>query len=162
MNGKAHYLSLDRLVCQQISNISLNKRLKFSKIPKNIVLGNSCNFIVTNSDSLFAESSISLDYLLGILNSLLLNWRFQLTSSNNHIGNYELDELPVVIPSTNQKSIIEDLVVKLVNDPENDDYKAKLNSKVFDLYGLNKDEALYILDHHKEINVAKLSGKYIS
>ena len=68
----------------------------------------------------------------------------------------------MVIPSTNQKSIIEDLVVKLVNDPENDDYKAKLNSKVFDLYGLNKDEALYILDHHKEINVAKLSGKYIS
>jgi len=160
LNGKAGYILSDRLVCQQVSNVSLNKRLKFSKIPKNIVLGNSCNFIATNSDSLFVESHISLDYLLGILNSLLLNWRFQLTSSNNHIGNYELNELPVAIPSTNQKNVIEDLALKLISEPDNDNYKVKLNIIVFDLYGLNKDESLYILDHHKDTKVAKLTRNY--
>ena len=150
LNGKAKFLLSDRLVCQQISNINLTKRLKFSKIPRNIVLGNSCNFIVTNTDTLFSESNISLDYLLGVLNSFLLNWRFQLTSSNNHIGNYELDELPLAIPSPKQKSIIEDLVGKLVKDPNNNELKAKLNSSVFDMYGLDKEEALYILDKHRK------------
>ena len=31
-----------------------------------------------------------------LLNSSLLNWRFKVTSSNNHINNYEIDDLPVV------------------------------------------------------------------
>lgn len=161
LNGKAKFLLSDRLVCQQISNINLTKRLKFSKIPRNIVLGNSCNFIVTNTDTLFSESNISLDYLLGVLNSFLLNWRFQLTSSNNHIGNYELDELPLAIPSPKQKSIIEDLVGKLVKDPNNNELKAKLNSSVFDMYGLDKEEALYILDKHRKNETAELTGRYL-
>lgn len=161
LNGKAKFLLSDRLVCQQISNINLTKRLKFSKIPRNIVLGNSCNFIATNTDTLFSESNISLDYLLGVLNSFLLNWRFQLTSSNNHIGNYELDELPLAIPSPKQKSIIEDLVGKLVKDPNNNELKAKLNSSVFDMYGLDKEEALYILDKHRKNETAELTGRYL-
>ena len=161
LNGKAKFLLSDRLVCQQISNINLTKRLKFSKIPRNIVLGNSCNFIVTNTDTLFSESNISLDYLLGVLNSFLLNWRFQLTSSNNHIGNYELDELPLAIPSPKQKSIIEDLVGKLVKDPNNNELKAKLNSSVFDMYGLDKEEALYILDKHRKNETAELTSRYL-
>lgn len=160
LNGKAKFLLSERLVCQQISNINLTKRLKFSKIPKNVVLGNSCNFIVTNTDTLFSESNISLDYLLGILNSFLLNWRFQLTSSNNHIGNYELDELPLAIPNPSQKAIIEDLVGKIVNDPDNKEFKAKLNSSVFDIYGLDKEEALYILDRHRKNETAELTGRY--
>jgi Alw26I/Eco31I/Esp3I family type II restriction m6 adenine DNA methyltransferase len=149
LNGKGHYLLSDRLVCQQISNMNSRKRLKFSKVPKNIVLGNSCNFIALNNDCLFPEEDISLDYLLGILNSYLLNWRFQLTSSNNHIGNYQLDELPLAIPNSTQKSIIEDLAKKLIYEPDNDEYKAELNNTVFDVYGLNKDEAMYILDKYK-------------
>ncbi|KKQ77217.1 MAG: Cytosine-specific methyltransferase [Parcubacteria group bacterium GW2011_GWA1_38_7] len=161
LNGKARFLSLERLVCQQISNINLTKRLKFSKVPRNVVLGNSCNFIVTNNDTLFQESNISLDYLLGLLNSFLLNWRFQVTSSNNHIGNYELDELPLAIPNLEQKSIVEDLANRLVNDPNNSDFKGKLNSTVFDIYGLSKDEALYILDKHKESEIAKVTEKWL-
>ncbi|MBI4036388.1 N-6 DNA methylase [Candidatus Daviesbacteria bacterium] len=161
LNGKAKFLLSERIVCQQISNINLTKRLKFSKVPKNIVLGNSCNFIVTNSDTLFLESNISLDYLLGVLNSFLLNWRFQLTSSNNHIGNYELDELPLAIPDLKQKSIVEDFVDKLVEDPNNNEYKVKLNVAVFDIYGLDHEEALYILDKHRKNDVAELTGKYM-
>lgn len=159
LNGKGRYLLSDRLVCQQISNINLVKRLKFSKVPKNTVLGNSCNFIVLNNDSLFYEDNITLDYLLGVLNSFLLNWRFQLTNSNNHIGNYELDELPLAIPSTKQKSIIENLANKLIDEPDNNEFRAKLNTTVFDIYGLNKDEVLYILDKHGNNEVTRLTGR---
>ncbi len=161
LNGKARYLSSDRIVCQQISNLNLKKRLKFSKIPKNIVLGNSCNFIVTNNDSLFSESNISLDYLLGLLNSLLLNWRFQLTSSNNHIGNYQLDELPIAIPNPKQKSVVEDISNKLIQNPEDEEHKARLNSLIFDIYGLDKEEELYILDSYKYTRVAELTKKWL-
>ena len=161
LNGKGRYLLSDRLVCQQISNINLMKRLKFSKVPKNIVLGNSCNFIVLNNDSLFSKDEISLDYLLGILNSYLLNWRFQLTSSNNHIGNYELDELPLAIPNSRQKSIIEDLAKKLIYEPENEEFKTKLNHTVFDIYGLSKDEALYVLDKYRKDKTASQVGREI-
>lgn len=161
LNGKACYLASDRLVCQQISNINLKKRLKFSKVPKNVVLGNSCNFIVINNDSLFSESNINLDYLLGILNSLLLDWRFRLTNSNNHIGNYELDELPLAMSNSKQKVIIEDLVNKLIENPNSDEYKAKLNGIVFNSYGLTKEEALYILDNYKETKVANLIERWL-
>lgn len=162
LNGKARYLSSERIVCQQISNINQVKRLKFSKIPKSIVLGNSCNFIATNSDTLFGEADISLDYLLGILNSLLLNWRFQLTSSNNHIGNYELNELPIATPDASQRSKIEGLVKKLLMNPNNLEGKAELNRLVFEIYGLDKNEALYILEKHQNNEVAMTTGNLIN
>lgn len=146
---KNKYISRERLVCQQISNIHLEKRLKFTKIPENIVLGNSCNFL-TFDESLFGNSEVGLDYLLGILNSMLLNWRFKITNSNNHISNYELAELPIVMPSISDRKEIEKLVslIKNNNDQEN---VYKLNTKVFELYGLNKEEVDYVLGKHQKL-----------
>ena len=151
---KNKYISRERLVCQQISNIHLEKRLKFTKIPENIVLGNSCNFL-TFDESLFGNSEVGLDYLLGILNSMLLNWRFKITNSNNHISNYELAELPIVIPSIVDRNEIERLVslIKNTNDKEN---VYKLNAKVFELYGLNIEEINYVLGKH-----GKLAGSIV-
>ena len=48
ISTKSKYISRERIVCQQVSNIHLEKRLKFAKIPGNIVLGNSCNFLIFN------------------------------------------------------------------------------------------------------------------
>ncbi len=76
-----------RLICQQISNSGLKKRLKFVFSHETDILGNSCNYI--SSD----EMTLKKLYLL--LNSNILNWRFKITSTNNHINNYELDELPI-------------------------------------------------------------------
>ena len=145
---KNKYILKERLVCQQISNIHLEKRLKFTKIPENIVLGNSCNFL-TFSESLFGNQEVSLDYLLGILNSLLLNWRFKVTNSNNHISNYELAGLPIALPSIVDKKEIEKLVssIKKSNNSEN---IYDLNMKVFNLYGLDKEEIDYVLGKHEK------------
>ena len=151
LNGKKEHLSKDRLVCQQVSNIHGNKRLKFTKIPANMVLGNSCNYICKKK-SLFEDKNISLDYLLGVLNSLLLDWRFKITNSNNHISNYEIDELPIVIPNENQKIEIENLVSKIKKD-KNDDNVAKLNIEIFKLYSLTRDEIDFILSKCREKNL---------
>ena len=81
---------------------------------------------------------------------MLLNWRFKITNSNNHISNYELAELPIVIPSISDRNEIQKLVflIKSTNDQEN---VYKLNKKVFELYGLNTEEINYILGKHEKL-----------
>ncbi|MBR1881663.1 MAG: N-6 DNA methylase [Muribaculaceae bacterium] len=77
-----------RLVCQQVSNANTVKRLKFVFCEPNDILGNSCNYL--------SSDETTLRKLFLLLNSSILNWRFKVTSSNNHINNYELAELPIV------------------------------------------------------------------
>jgi Alw26I/Eco31I/Esp3I family type II restriction m6 adenine DNA methyltransferase len=160
LNGKKEHLSKDRLVCQQVSNIHGNKRLKFTKIPANIVLGNSCNYIC-KKESLFEDKKISLDYLLGVLNSLLLDWRFKITNSNNHISNYEIADLPIVVPSENQKTKIENLVSKIRID-KNDEDVAELNIEIFKLYRLTGDEIKFVLSKYRKENLISVINKNLN
>lgn len=121
----------ERLICQQISNIDMQRRLKFVFCEKTDILGNSCNYIVST------RKQTDLKKLNYILNSNLLNWRFKITSSNNHINNYELDELPIV-----------DLDNIELNEFSNDE--SKNNEVVCKLYGLTKSEVNYILNTKKK------------
>ena len=118
-----------RLVCQQISNQLQNIRLKFGECQKNDVLGNSCNYI-TVSEELIPRMKV-------LLNSALLNWRFKVTSTNNHINNYELDELPII-----------DL--KLITDEILKQEEVKQNTTICSLYGLKKKEINFIIRKHYE------------
>ena len=118
-----------RLVCQQISNQLQNIRLKFVECQKNDVLGNSCNYI-TVSEELIPRMKV-------LLNSALLNWRFKVTSTNNHINNYELDELPII-----ELSLITDEIMK--------QDEVKQNRAICSLYGLRKEEINFIIRQHYE------------
>ena len=166
LNGKREHVSRDRIVCQQVSNIHGNKRLKFSKVPANVVLGNSCNYI-SKHENLFEDKNISLDYLLGVLNSLLLDWRFKITNSNNHISNYEIDELPIAIPDEKQKTRIESLVGKITKYPEGEKEKkdedvAELNLEIFKLYQLTKGEINFILSKYQEGSLISTINKNVN
>jgi len=114
-----------RLVCQQISNMDTAKRLKFVLTKPNDILSNSCNYI-----SLLDESDIR--NLQLVLNSYLLNWRFKITSTNNHINNYELDELPLINWNTLPDNILERSVLEQ-------------NIEICQRYGLNDFEIEHIL-----------------
>lgn len=108
-----------RLICQQISNGGLRRRLKFIFCAPSDILGNSCNYISSDEETL---AKLHL-----ILNSSVLNWRFKITSSNNHINNYELDELPIVDLNKVDASF------SYSSQEELDEY-------IGSLYGLTKDE----------------------
>ena len=111
-----------RIWCKQISNIDMKKRLGFYKIPHDFIFANSCNYI-----SLSEYDDNYINFLYEILNSFLLNWRFKITSTNNHINNYEIDELPIIN------------IQKLQwNDLEK-------NILICKLYWLNNEEVYYIL-----------------
>lgn len=78
-----------RIVVGRVVNMDSTRRLKAALAPKGVFLGDMTNSIVTRC--------VPLDYLLGVLNSRLLNWRFKLTSTNNYISARELESLPVPI-----------------------------------------------------------------
>jgi adenine-specific DNA-methyltransferase len=126
---KTHDYNKERLICQQISNVDMQKRLKFVFCDKTDILGNSCNYIVST------RKQSDLKKLFLILNSELLNWRFKITSSNNHINNYELDELPIVDLDSFELS---------------DFSKDETSEKICKLYGLTKTETNYILGNNKK------------
>lgn len=117
--------SNDRIVCPQISNIDSKSRIRFNRIKPNIIVSNSCNYIS------LTDYKDSLDKLKSILNSTILNWFFKLTSSNNHINNYELDNLPLI---------------------EFWKYSENLTDrKICELFGLSKEETEYILNEKEVI-----------
>ena len=140
---KSNHVKTKRIACQQISNIHSKKRLKFTIVDKNYILGNSCNYLLIKNN-LFNDNLITLDYLLGILNSNLLDWRFKLTNSNNHISNYEISELPIASPSLNQKRDVEKVVNLLKQDTENIKLIEKLNNLIFEIYNLKDKETEFI------------------
>lgn len=142
IKSKREHIQSERICCQQISNLNSKKRVKFCYVPKNMVLANSCNYISISKD-LF-NNRITIYYLLGILNSNLIDWRFKLTSSNNHISNYEISELPIPLCNEDVLREIEELSRSLIKGGENDKIKTKLNSLVYSLFDLTDQEINYI------------------
>lgn len=119
-----------RLICQQISNIDIAKRLKFVFCAENDILGNSCNYISS-------EEQKDLEKLQILLNSYILNWRFKTTSTNNHINNYELNELPLLDFTK---------FSDLLNWNE-----LKNNVEIAKMYGLDKNEIEFLLKDFFEV-----------
>lgn len=86
-----------RIVQTGIVNLEASRRLVAAEVPPGVVLGNSVNYWVPRDDlaSSGLEPEAARGYLLGLLNSTPLEWRFRLTSSNNNINLYEVHSLPL-------------------------------------------------------------------
>lgn len=128
--AKQRYIYETRLVCQQVVNIAKKKRISFTLVPENSVLGNSCNFVSIKPNN----EGIDNYFLLGILNSTLIEWFFKLTSSNNHINNYEIDNFPIPT-SYAKKHIISNLVQEYIKTKQ-PDILTKIDALVYEAYGI--------------------------
>ncbi len=131
----------ERIAGQQISNIATHQRLKFALVPKDYILGNSLNYLKVDK-KLFLKNSFSIYSLLGFLNSNILNWRFKLTSSNNHVNNYELDDLPIPINAPKNKiEALNKVVYKICkgNHIQNKKLIDNMNAIVQDCYKITKN-----------------------
>ena len=81
-----------RVVGRQCSYMKKGRRLSFAVAPSGVVLGNSCNYLCS-TDARTKDDSL-LYAVAGFLNSIVCEWYFRAFSSNNHVANYEIDELP--------------------------------------------------------------------
>lgn len=130
---KNNYISNDRIVCQQIANMKKERRISFAYVGKDYVLGNSCNFIFVDEN----KYKITLYTLLGLLNSSIINWYFKLTSSNNHVNNYEIDNFPIPLNSP-QLCLIDALVIEYMRTKEKLILQ-KIDTLVYKAYGIFRD-----------------------
>lgn len=104
--------SVDRIACQQVANMGLKQRINAGLVPVGVVVANSCNCVEAT------DESINIHFLLGLLNSKLMNWYFKKFSTNNHVNVYELEALPVRVPSPDQLQTISSLVRRAAHQVE--------------------------------------------
>ncbi|MFW9908502.1 MAG: Eco57I restriction-modification methylase domain-containing protein [Candidatus Thorarchaeota archaeon] len=143
-SNRMKHISQRRIICQQVSNRSQRWRLKFAKAEKGSVLANSCNYICISS----GKPEDMLDYLAGVLNSELLNWRFSISNTNNHVSNRELGMLPIVDTFCNGHNVNMQGIVKLARDAflEGHSNHPELEASIFELYDLSRADAKRILN----------------
>jgi Alw26I/Eco31I/Esp3I family type II restriction m6 adenine DNA methyltransferase len=85
---KAYDYQYKRIGYQRGSAIDNWRRIISTTIEPNNFCSDTINYIVTPKKyNLFA--------ILALLNSSLWEWRFRLTSTNNHVNSYEIDSMPM-------------------------------------------------------------------
>lgn len=135
---KLQHVRMMRLVGRQCSYLYRHKRLSFAAVEPHQAVANSCNYIAgMDEDRLLV--------LLAFLNSEVLNWRFSITNSNNHVSNAELGELPIPMlrSASGDFRRIRDCARALCEsfDPALD---AELDARVARAYGLSSAQAATI------------------
>ncbi|GHR58243.1 type II restriction endonuclease Eco57I subunit R [Helicobacter pylori] len=98
-------------------------------------------------------------FLVGLLNSRLLDWLFRKTSTNNHVNLYELETLPIPqITKSNQPTadkiiaLVDKILVLKEKDPKANTQKLEkeIDALVYQLYNLT-DEEIKIIEEGQEI-----------
>jgi len=125
---------------QGITGVDEKIRLKMTVMMPESFCGNSVNYI------LIEDKRINDEFLLGLLNSKLLNWFFKVFSTNSNVNGYEVDNLPIPpIAGINQEPIVK-LVERILaakgKNPQADTSKEEsaIDELVYQLYGLTEDE----------------------
>jgi Alw26I/Eco31I/Esp3I family type II restriction m6 adenine DNA methyltransferase len=91
----------ERIIGRNTINKASKPRLRFAILQPEYVITNAIKFIILK------DENIHNFYLITLLNSRVLNWRFELFSTQNNIRNYEVEALPIPrIPLNHQKPFI--------------------------------------------------------
>ncbi len=101
-------------------------------------------------------------FLVGLLNSRLLDWLFRKTSTNNHVNLYELETLPIPQITKSNKPIAHKITdcAKAILEAKEKDPKAntqklekEIDALVYQLYNLTAEE-IKIIEEGQEIKSA--------
>ena len=127
-----------RLLMQGITGVNERVRLKMTLVESGIFCANSVNYILP------PESYSSIEYILGLLNSKLINWFFAKLSTNSNVNGYEVDNLPIRKGAS--KEHIAELAAQVTEikktDPrtETSALEAEIDRLVYELFGLTEGE----------------------
>ena len=130
------------LISHHIMNQQAPRRLNFAmttKSPKRFLWGES----VYKTRLKKPEDSAT---FLALLNSKFLDWFFRITSSNNNVQGYELEQLPIPVMTTDDRRRLTKIVDRILKakaaNPAADTSadEAEIDRLVFALYGLTDAE----------------------
>jgi hypothetical protein len=152
-----HHL-YERIVMQGITGINERTRLKMTILPKGIFCANSSNYILNTKNDEYDSK-----YLLGILNSRLMNWYFKKKSSNSNVNGYEIDDLPIMPLDKNEQQSFVSIVENILSIKRNKlfftdlslqnkvrEYERQIDQMVYELYGLTQEEIEIVNNFNKE------------
>lgn len=131
-----HYLK-QRIVMQGITGVNENTRLKMTLIDSEIFCANSVNYFIPHGNE-------DIHFLLGLLNSKVMNWCFNVMSTNSNVNGYEIDNLPYrTTISEENKADISNIARQIIasSDPTSkNNLIQKLDEQIFKIYGINEKE----------------------
>ena len=136
---KSRHHEVERIAMQGMTGANDKIRLVMTVVPPGVYLANSCNYILPTQE-------LPASYLLGLLNSKLLNWYFRCFSANSNVNGYEVEDFPMPKATEQQKQAIISLVDKILNakrsDPSTDTsaLEREIDGLVYGLYGLTEEE----------------------
>lgn len=147
---RKHY-EQERIVTQEVSNMQQAVRVKASLLKQHYCCGHTTNY------ALLKDKNYSLELMMGIINSKLINWLFKSLNNTNHLPAREIKRLPVPMIDLNnkkQKAITTEIIklvkemLKLNKTPELGQRHVadiavidrEIDQLVYRLYGLTKEE----------------------
>lgn len=131
--AKSKHHEKRRIVMQGITGINEKWRLKMTMAFPPYFCANSVNYLMPSTENDFDY------YILGLLNSKLLNWYFAKLSTNSNVNGYEIDGLPVKIGTDEQRVEVIELVKDLLIQ-NNDDKIKRIDEIVYSIYGITEYE----------------------
>ena len=136
---KSRHHEVERIAMQGMTGANDKIRLVMTIVPPGVYLANSCNYILPTQ-------KLPASYLLGLLNSKLLNWYFRCFSTNSNVNGYEVEDFPMPKATEQQKHAIISLVDKILNakrsNPSTDTsaLEREIDGMVYELFGLTEEE----------------------
>ena len=135
---KTQHHNYERIVMQALTGVNERHRLKMTIIPASIYCANSVNYLY------FKEPNVNKKYILGLLNSSLLDYIFKISSTNSNVNGYEVDNLPIIIAPECIQHYVQELVNKLLEEKQKADcnkdlceqHEKEINQIVYKLYNL--------------------------
>jgi len=117
---------------------------------------------LTSGAFFLVSQTISLNYILGVLNSKLMEYYFKFIGVMTAGGAYTLkkatiEEFPLAEPKPNDENRLKKIVDKILilkkgNLPTNQ-FENKIDALVFHLYGLTENEMLQVLDTFNDLSM---------
>ena len=138
---RANEIQNPRIVLQRITGVDSKIRIIATYSENCYLCANSTNYIVPdrNVDSL---------YLLGVINSKLINFFVKQTSTNTNITSKVIASFPVIISNKEVEATISRIVADILYAKQNGRDTSTLESVidllVYHLYGLTYDEVLIV------------------
>lgn len=130
-----------RITTQRITGVDEKRRLVCA-------MSQNASYFADSVNSLVPKKGIHPLVLLGIVNSSVLNWRFDLTSTNNNVGTNELDVLPfpktIDAKSTKELAQVVERLMKMQSNKSHDilasDAYAELNAIIYRMFLIGENE----------------------
>lgn len=140
---KAFHHEQERLAMQGMTGANDKIRLVMSIVPRGVYLANSCNYIIPTKE-------LPAKYLLGLMNSHLMNWYFRCFSTNSNVNGYEVENFPMPNDNTDIRREITELVDTILRLKANNasvdtsEQEQQIDKLVYQLYNLTPEEIAVI------------------